>query len=138
MIKRTLLLLLILVSDPFATSREVVSEEIEEISRARSPDGIVEAILTKSNFGATVDYVYKLYIVPTGATALPDEPIVVADHVVDPNIAWRMPKFLTFSYGKARIFNFTNFWQSKDVQNFSYVVEIRLIPTSDSYSLDTQ
>jgi hypothetical protein len=98
----------------------------------------VEAVLTKSNFGATVDYVYKLYIVPIGATDLPDEPIMLADHVAEPSIAWTMPKFLTFSYRTARIFNFSNFWLSRSVQNYSYVVEIRLNPESDSYSLSTQ
>ena len=110
----------------------------EEAARIRSPDGLVEAILTKGDFGATVDYVYKLYIVPTGAAIVPDQPILVADHVAGPSIVWEMPKFLTFSYSGARIFSFTNFWQSKDVQNFAYVVEIRLKPATDSYSLDKQ
>src|SRR5262249_51464804 len=107
----------------------------EEVARIRSPDGVVEAILTRSDYGATVDYVYKLYVAPAGTAKIPEEPVLVADHVAEPRVEWPMPRFLRFSYREARIFNFTNFWQSRDVQNFLYIVEIRLDPATGSYSL---
>ena len=42
---------------------------------------------------------------------------------------WSKPRKLEIRYDQARIFSFVNFWQSKDVDNFKYVVEVQLVPS---------
>lgn len=51
------------------------------------------------------------------------------------NRLWRKPKFLEIRFAKARISQFSNFWQAQEVQNYSYVVELRLVPLDDNSSL---
>ena len=118
--------------------RECNATEFDEVARVLSPDGLVDAVLTRGNYGATVDYVYRVHLVRAGGATTPDDAVVVADHVVEPAISWVHPKFLTFSYQEARIFGFRNFWQSEEVQNSFYIVEIRLKPATDNYSLGTE
>jgi len=40
-------------------------------------------------------------------------------------VSWESPRHLGIRYEKARIFNYTNFWLSRDVEHFEYVVAIR-------------
>ncbi len=111
--------------------------ETEEVYRVTSPDGVVDAVMLRKNDGATVPYVYEVHVVPKGEKTDEDFRNFVADHVSDLEIAWQAPKLLKISYAEARIFEFSNFWQSADVQDFKYVVELRLAPASDSFSLST-
>jgi len=48
---------------------------------------------------------------------------------------WLQPKLLEISYDKARIFQFSNFWSSSEVEDFSYVIEIKLAPNDSLWSL---
>jgi hypothetical protein len=100
--------------------------EREEILRVKSSDSMVEVILIRTNAGATTAYGYMLYIVPPGAQPKEGQEIFKADNVEDLQVTWKEPKILGITYKKARIFFFTNFWQSKEVQNFNYVVTIDL------------
>lgn len=102
----------------------------EEVSRIPSPDGLVDAILIRKNVDATVATPYEICIVPTGSK-VSCEALIRGDHFENLNIAWKEPQLLEISYSKGRIFNFTNFWQSDKVQNFKYIVELRLKPLSD-------
>ena len=45
------------------------------------------------------------------------------------------PRFLELAYQQARIYQFCNFWNSRDVKDFQYVVEIRLTPPQHEFSL---
>ena len=110
----------------------------EETVRIKSPDGKVEALHVGGNCGATTSFSENVFIVPIGdKTPKPkgDYQTFIADHVDGLNLVWREPKVLEIHYNEARIFKFTNFWQSKKVDDFSYVIEIRLVPSKTDFSL---
>jgi len=108
-----------------------------DVSRVASPDGKVEAVLDEVNGGATTSYSYALYLVPKGATKFPSKDMVfVADHIEDLHLEWAESKLLHIKYREARIFQFSNFWQNKEVDSFQYVVELRLMPMTDHWSLN--
>ena len=117
----------------------------EEIGRVKSPDGVVDAVLVRSNGGATTSFGYSVFLVPVGTrfdqgapVFQPDYALFVADHQVDLELVWKEPKFLEIRYAKARIFQFSNFWHSREVHNFAYTVEVRLVPSEDSSLLERQ
>ena len=116
--------------------------QLEEVRRSRSPDGVVEAVLVRGNTGATDPYSYSVFLVPSGTAFAPkssrfdiDRALFTADYEAALEVSWRAPKFLEIRYAKARIHRFTNFWQSQEVQNYGYVVELRLVPLDESSSL---
>lgn len=96
-----------------------------ELLRITSPDNKVDAVLMRINCGATTAYSYKIYITPKGKSAEKSNPIFIADQLEGEIIEWYTSKHLTIRYKHARIFTFTNFWHSRDVDNFNYVVAIR-------------
>lgn len=103
----------------------------EELSRVTSPDSVVDAVLVRSNAGATTGFGYRVYVVPRGRW--PDYRTqgaqqFLADRVDSLSVHWREPKVLEIRYTKARIFDFTNFWHSREVDGFNYVVELKLVP----------
>ena len=100
----------------------------EEIKRITSPDSMVDVVLIRVNAGATTPYAYKLYIVPVGGTPKKGRELFEADKIIGMKIQWKQSKFLEIQYEKGRIFHFTNFWSSKEIENFRYVVELRLVP----------
>jgi len=95
----------------------------EEVSRETSTDGLVDALIMKINCGATTDYSYKVYIVPKG-TKPNENHVYLSDKTNSLEISWVAPKSLLITYDNARIFEYTNFWQSKNVENFKYIVSI--------------
>jgi hypothetical protein len=98
----------------------------EEVTRAPSPDGTVDAVVLLRNCGATVPDAYRVYVMEEGGVPdLDDETSVfVSDKTDGINVRWEADKRLRISYTKARIFHFKNFWQSKNVDNFSYIVSV--------------
>ncbi len=112
--------------------------EFDEVNRVKSPDRVVDAVHVRGNCGATTSFSENIFIVPNDAKTPPPRKqyqVLAADHVQDLKLKWREPKVLEIYYKEARIFHFSNFWQSKDVQDFSYVVEVRLRPETDDHSL---
>jgi hypothetical protein len=107
-----------------------------EAQRSLSPDGKVEAILVKKNCGATTSESFNVFIVAIGNNAKKKDLIFKADHLDGFTLSWRDSRFLEIKYKQARIFYFMNFWQSKDVDNYAYVVEVRETPLSESHSLN--
>lgn len=110
------------------------SVEREEIVRKKSPDSIVDAVLVRTDAGATTSYGYMLYIVPSGKKPKVGNELLKADSLVNFTLNWTRPRFLEIRYEKGRIFCFTNFWHSKEIQNFEYIVELRLVPLTESFS----
>lgn len=107
--------------------------EYEEISRVPSPDARVDAVLVRTaGGGATVGYGYNIFIVPRGQSPGRGEERLVADHLKNLTLLWQGPRQLEIRYDEARIFRFSNFWHSKDIDDFNYVVELRLSPTGSS------
>lgn len=104
------------------------STQTQEIARVVSPDSVVDAVLTRSNVDATTPFVYRVYLVPRSG-AIPKESgreLFRADQVDSLSLAWLGPKRLEIRYDRARIFHFSNFWNSGSVENFEYVVELHL------------
>lgn len=83
----------------------------------------MEAILEKKDCGATTSISYSVAIVPTGGTPQ-GEPIFVADKAMALDLKWSADRKLMITYESARIFSFTSFWQSREMDNFNYVVAI--------------
>lgn len=102
----------------------------KELQRLTSPDGVVDAVLVEKLTNATDGIPYLVYIVPAGSHSL-WHPVLVGDDFVGFKLMWKNPRFLAVRFKKGRVFSFTNLWWSKHVDNFRYVVEIRLEPTED-------
>ena len=103
----------------------------EEVKRIPSPDGVVEAVIVLVHGGATVALFHDVYIVPKGARTQEEHRILKADRVDNLRVVWAEVRQLSLCFDHARIFNFTNFWHSRDVQNFNYVVNIRLVQSPE-------
>lgn len=96
------------------------------IFRSNSPDERVEAILVSININATTPEAYWLYIVPKGSEPQKGFELMRFDRAEDLSILWERPKLLKINYKKARIFYFANFWQSENIDNYNYIVELKL------------
>ncbi len=97
----------------------------EEIVRFTSPDGRVDAIILTSDAGATTATAHEVYIAPRGTTKRDlKHPVFTADYVMGLKVKWIESKHLEVQYQSARIFHFTNFWQSADVDYYEYEVKI--------------
>lgn len=104
----------------------------KEIQRTTSPDKLADAILVSREAGATVAMPIELYIVPSGQNWKSETPVLRGDNLEDLRVVWQRPRFLEIRYKKGRIFSFTSFWHSSDIQQFKYVVELRLVPEAES------
>jgi hypothetical protein len=116
------------------------SWEYRETARIKSPDPGVEAVLFTGDAGATTATTTYLYIVPSGGEVDPAETTendacFVADHLKNLQVSWKGPRLLEIQYDEARIHHFHNRWHHRAVQEFRYVVELRLAPTSVEHSL---
>jgi len=116
--------------------------EYEEIERIKSPDGIVDAVLVRGHGGATTGFNFSVFLVPRGikfdkkaSWFEREQALFRADHDEGLQLVWRKPKFLEIRFAKARIFQFRNVWHSQEVQDYSYVVELRLVPLAENSSL---
>jgi hypothetical protein len=108
---------------------------LSEIKRINSPDNKVDALLVTADGGATTATANHIFIVPKGGVAGNIEyAIFTADHSQNLDIQWKADQTLQISYERARIFKFTNFWNSDSVDNWNYIVEIQL----DRSSTDSQ
>jgi len=102
-------------------------------AHAAEPDSRVDAVFIQvGGGGATVGFSYKLFIVPRGAKPNTTGELLLADKIGNVSAVWSKPRKLEIRYDQARIFSFVNFWQSKDVDNFKYVVEVQLVPSGPS------
>lgn len=119
----------------YSVSMPVSRISYKELLRVSSPDSMVDAVLVQTNIDATTSYGYRLYVVPIGSQPKYDTENFRADHLEGWTMNWKEPKLLEIKYDKARIFRFSNFWQSMSFKDGSYVVEIRLAPRSETFSL---
>ncbi len=98
----------------------------EILQRGVDPSGKVEFIYVRGNCGATTSYSHHIYIVPSGKSHEKIESVFTVDKIEKLELKWLASAQLQISYKAARIFKFTNFWQSKEVDNFKYEVKINL------------
>jgi hypothetical protein len=96
-----------------------------EVLRKNSPDKVVDLVVVEKDCGATTAVSTLVFIVPAGKSTDEFNPIFKADHVDGLNVSWGAPNKMDIAYKRARIFSYTNFWQSRYVQNFNYIVSIR-------------
>jgi hypothetical protein len=95
----------------------------------------------RKNGGATTSLFYEVYIVPDNENVSGYNPVLKADKVTTNNgnygftIEWESSKVLKIEFHKARIFHFSNFWHSKKIHNFDYIIEIRLVQTSNEHNM---
>lgn len=97
--------------------------EKQELLRKSSPDNVVDVVMVRMDCGATTDYSYQVYLTPHGGE-VSEYPIFIADKVSNIDISWKAEKSLQISYDRARIFKFKNFWQTKEIDDFQYIVSI--------------
>jgi hypothetical protein len=110
----------------------------EEIARAKSLDGVVDAVIVRGNGGATTSYTYSVFIVPSGVAFDEKSPLfdfhkkqdLFGTDTRDFQLVWKEPRSLEIRYRSIpRIFHYRNFWQSQEAQN-NYVVDVRLVQGS--------
>ena len=106
-----------------------------EIERIPSPDNKVEAVLVSSDAGATTSTGFHVFIVPKGSKIETGYEKFIADKVLGIKLSWKKNKLLEIQYESARIFKFSNFWNSQSLQNWNYIVEIKLSPVNEDFSL---
>ena len=96
-----------------------------EVLRVDSPDRSLTAIVVHGETGATVSTPTKVQLAKAGEKS--GDVILVADNVEDLKIRWLSSNQLEVGYRKARIFQFTNFWQ----RSLGPLVDIQLKPGSN-------
>jgi hypothetical protein len=112
----------------------VRDDQRTEILRVTNPDSLVDAVVTEGGVNATTPTSYRVQIVPRGTQPRADHKWddFRADHVDSLTVTWSSARTLDIGYRNARIFHFSNFWQSAQVRNFDYEVELRLAPRTPS------
>lgn len=88
--------------------------------------------------GAITDFVYFLYVVPKGGKYKKGDQSFAITHDKGLKIFWRQNKSLAIEYDEGKILQFQNYWYSQDVQNFKNVVELRLAPRTETFSLSEE
>ena len=102
--------------------------EQREALRKTSQDGVADFVVVQRDCGATTSVAISVFIVPAGGDTDGERPVFKANRVDGLEVTWEAPKDLRIRYGRARIFNYTNFWWSREIENFKYVVAIREQP----------
>lgn len=76
-----------------------------------SPSGETKALIVQRDCGATTAMAYSVHVMATNEEPSERNIVFKSDMTEDISLAWRSDTTLIISYRKARIFNFTNFWQ---------------------------
>ena len=119
------ILSLIVVTPLLASCTSLNPCQEKDVNRQTSQDDIVDAVTVEKDCGATTPKSTIVYIKPKGKSVANHTPVLVSDNVKGFEVNWIRPKYLSITYTAARIFQFTNFWNSKDVDQFNYQVTIR-------------
>lgn len=98
-----------------------------EVERKSSSDNRVDVVLVKSNCGATTSESITLYLVPSGNEINDQYSTIVMDRIDNLTVEWRDNKELEVHFSHGRIFSFTNFWQSSELDEYKYIVNINLM-----------
>lgn len=119
-----------------------ISKDSEEL-RVTSPNGQFDAVLVRLDAGgAAGGWDYYVYIVAKGKAVFTSEhSILYAGTLRGEKLAWAQAHLLNIQYDVADIHEFRNLWGLSEIQNLGstgegdYLVEIRLAPTSQDFSL---
>jgi hypothetical protein len=104
-------------------------KSIIELYRMLSPDSLVTVIVTRNiGGGATGDGLIELFLVPTGHEIEDfDTYYVVLSNSGRLQLKWIESDVLEIHYDRSQIFKFRSIFQSKHLNNWHHVVELRLI-----------
>ena len=114
--------------------------------RVTSPNGRLDAVLIREDGGgAAGGWEWYVYIVAKGSSPVANKahPIFNAGTLTDGTLLWSHEHLLEIHYNIAYINQFRNLWGLSEIQNVGtagehdYLVEIRLVPASQDYSLLT-
>lgn len=103
------------------------SIEGEVLKVQASPDGKVIATLSKAGYGATVSYVYRVYLHGVDSDTIAE--IVRADKVSGIDVEWSNATTLAIRMECGRIHRFTNFFYTRNVKdNFDQIAITLSVP----------
>lgn len=106
-----------------------INPAAEVLDRIPSGDGRVDALILRTDVAPSGNDVHYVQIVPKGDPPNPRKhDLFRADNVTNFRVAWVSDRVLDIEFGRARIFHFSNFWMSREIDSFGYVVEVRLRP----------
>lgn len=123
--KNILFIFLILFTVMISSSLHANPCEEKEVIRRSSPDELVDHVVIEKDCGATTSITILIFIVPKGQSTEEGNPVFRADHVDGLKVDWSAAKETTITYKSARIFTFTNFWHSREIKNWNYIVTIK-------------
>jgi hypothetical protein len=116
----------------------------DEETRVTSPNGELDAVLTREDFGASGGWEWDVYIVAKGNPVVRprSHSLFNAGTLTNEKITWTQEHLLEINYDIAEINQFTNIWGSSEIQkgvdiHNEYFVEIRLAPSAVAFSLLT-
>lgn len=102
--------------------------EGRELERHSSPDKMLDAVVVERLTNAITATPIELFLVRSGNDWKGESPVFRGTELEGLEIVWPRTRYLEIRYKKGRVFQFANFWNSKDVQDFKYTVELRLVP----------
>jgi hypothetical protein len=122
------------------------NHHLSEDTRVTSPDGKLDAVLIREDGGdAPSGFEWHVFIVAKGRA--PEihrsKEIFRASTLTNERLAWSQPHLLEIHFGAANIEQFRNLWGLYEIQDVgsqgehNYLVEIRLVPSSNGFSLLT-
>lgn len=82
-------------------------------STLASPSGETKAVIVQRDCGATTSMAYYVHLISANEEPSDENSVFNSDKTEGISTSWRNDTTLVISYKKARIFNFTNFWQPK-------------------------
>lgn len=103
---------------------KIVGCHEKEVSRIKSPDNKVDAVIMEKDCGVTVATNKSIYLTPAGKTLDGMTPVFVAYKSDVLDVKWATPTSLLIEYSNARILKFTNYWAIKELDNLEYEVKI--------------
>ena len=109
-------------------------QKYETLKSVKSPGGKVDAFLLRQGGHAFESFVYELHLQPAGSTSgFGEQTLRLKAHCVSGiEIAWASDRLLQVKFQKAKITNYLNSWQSKEMDGFKSEIEIRLLPLAES------
>jgi hypothetical protein len=102
-------LLLVLLSGCAPEESQLQGDVVQSIV---SPDGNVVASVTKTGMGATVSFVYRVYL--RQARSNSNSELLRADNVSDVRVTWESNRQMAISMPCGRVFAFVNFFDVLD------------------------
>jgi hypothetical protein len=97
----------------FGLSHLRANQEVQRLSRAVSPDGKLEVIVSSVDADATVSTPFELFLVAAGNAPSQDDLIFKSDKSEAPLVKWLDARTVEIDCGRARIWHYQNFGSIK-------------------------